>query len=223
MTSANFIPSTKPLPFELHPSSIQGTGAFAIRRIRKGTRIIEYLGERITQDEADVRYDDEGMGRHHTFLFNLDKRTVLDAGTIHNEARYINHSCAPNCQALIDKGHIYIYALTSIEPGEELVYDYGYERTPDMGPDAEALYVCRCGAPNCRGTILAPEKKAPARKKAASKSKAASKTQSKAVSKSKSRSKKDAGVKKAAGKKKSASGAGKAQKRAKSPSRKRAG
>ncbi|GHG97431.1 SET domain-containing protein-lysine N-methyltransferase [Comamonas sp. JC664] len=221
MTSANFIPSTKPLPFELHPSSIQGTGAFAIRRIRKGTRIIEYLGERITQDEADVRYDDEAMDRHHTFLFNLDKRTVLDAGTVHNEARYINHSCAPNCEALIDKGHIYIYAITTIEPGDELVYDYGYERTPDMGPEAEALYVCRCGAPNCRGTILAPEKKAPARKKSATKSKSVTKSKSKAASKS--RSKKDAGVKKSAGQKKSASGASKAPKRAKSPSRKRAG
>ncbi|WP_163784656.1 SET domain-containing protein [Myxococcus vastator] len=211
MTSPNFIPSTKPLPFELHPSSIQGLGAFAIRRIRKGTRIIEYLGERITQAEADVRYDDEAMARHHTFLFNLDKRTVLDAGTIHNEARYINHSCAPNCEALIDKGHIYIYALTTIEPGDELVYDYGYERTEDMGPDAEALYVCRCGAPNCRGTILAPEKKAPARKKPAGK----------AVSKSKSRSKTDAGAKKVAGKKSSAD-TRKSTKRTKSPSRKRA-
>ncbi|GEL72697.1 SET domain-containing protein [Myxococcus virescens] len=220
MTSPNFIPSTKPLPFELHPSSIQGQGAFAIRRIRKGTRIIEYLGERITQAEADVRYDDESMARHHTFLFNLDKRTVLDAGTIHNEARYINHSCAPNCEALIEKGHIYIYALTSIEPGEELVYDYGYERTEDMGPEAEALYVCRCGAPNCRGTILAPAKKAPARKSSAKKAKTSSTSRKKSVSKS--RGNKGAGVKKAAGKKSSAGTRKSTQRRAKSPSRKRA-
>jgi len=213
MTSPNFIPSTKPIPFELHPSSIQGTGAFATRRIRKGARIIEYLGERITQAEADVRYDDEAMERHHTFLFNLDSKTVLDAGTLHNEARYINHSCAPNCEALIDKGHIYIYALRTIEPGEELVYDYAYERTEDMGPDAEALYVCRCGAPECRGTILAPPKKAPARKKPASKSKASSK--------SKPRSKKDVGARKAGGKK-SAPSTRKSTRRVKSPGRKRA-
>ena len=179
MTSPTLIPSPKPLPFELRPSAIQGTGAFATRRIRKGARIIEYVGERITQDEADVRYDDEAMERHHTFLFNLDDNTVLDAGTVHNESRYINHSCDPNCQALIDKGHIYIYALRTIEPGEELVYDYAYERTPDMGPESDALYVCRCGSPKCRGTILAPEKKAPARKKTASKAKSKTKAQSK--------------------------------------------
>jgi hypothetical protein len=178
MTSPTLIPSPKPIPFELRPSAIQGTGAFATRRIRKGMRIIEYIGERITQEEADVRYDDEAMARHHTFLFNLDDDTVLDAGTVHNESRYINHSCEPNCQALIDKGHIYIYALRTIEAGEELVYDYAYERTEDMGPDAEALYVCRCGSPKCRGTILAPPKKAPARKKAGAKTKSQSKSPS---------------------------------------------
>ncbi|HZI15265.1 MAG TPA: SET domain-containing protein-lysine N-methyltransferase [Myxococcus sp.] len=185
MTSPTLIPSSKPIPFELRPSSIQGTGAFATRRIRKGMRIIEYIGERITQEEADVRYDDEAMGRHHTFLFNLDDDTVLDAGTVHNESRYINHACEPNCQALIDKGHIYIYALRTIEPGEELVYDYAYERTEDMGPDSEALYVCRCGSPRCRGTILAPPKKAPARKKAGAKTK--SKARAKKGSKTPSR------------------------------------
>ncbi|NVJ21379.1 MULTISPECIES: SET domain-containing protein [Myxococcus] len=177
MTSLTFTPSTKPIPFELRPSSIQGTGAFATRRIRKGERIIEYVGERITQADADRRYDDEGMGRHHTFLFNLDPKTVLDAGTLHNEARYINHSCAPNCEALIEKKRIYIFALRALEVGEELVYDYAYERTEDMGADSESLYVCRCGAPECRGTILAPEKKAPARKKPVKK-KSASKSRS---------------------------------------------
>ncbi|NTX04376.1 SET domain-containing protein [Myxococcus sp. CA040A] len=178
MTSPTFTPSSKPIPFELRPSSIQGTGAFATRRIRKGERIIEYVGERIAQAEADRRYNDEAMGRHHTFLFNLDSKTVLDAGTLHNEARYINHSCAPNCEALIDKGRIYIFALRALEVGEELVYDYAYERTEDMGPDSEALYVCRCSAPQCRGTILAPEKKAPARKKASKKTKSVSKSRS---------------------------------------------
>lgn len=189
MTSPSFQP-TPSIPFELRQSPIQGLGAFATRRIRKGARIIEYIGERITQAEADVRYDDESMERHHTFLFNLDDNTVLDAGTVHNESRYINHSCEPNCQSLIDKGHIHIYALRTIEPGEELTYDYAYERTPEMGDDAEGLYVCRCGTPSCRGTILAPEKKAPARrKKAASKAKRSAKAPSKAKSKAASKSK----------------------------------
>ncbi|WP_375760748.1 SET domain-containing protein [Corallococcus exercitus] len=186
-TSPSFQP-TPSIPFELRQSPIQGMGAFATRRIRKGARIIEYIGERITQAEADVRYDDESMERHHTFLFNLDDDTVLDAGTLHNESRYINHSCEPNCQSLIDKGHIHIYALRTIEPGEELTYDYAYERTPEMDADAESLYVCRCGTPSCRGTILAPEKKAPARrKKGASKSKSASKAKSGSKSKSASK------------------------------------
>lgn len=213
MTSPTLIPSTKPIPFELRPSSIQGTGAFATRRIRKGARIIEYIGERITQEEADRRYDDESMERHHTFLFNLDDKGkgVLDAGTVHNESRYINHSCDPNCEALIDKGHIYIYALRTIEPGEELVYDYAYERTEGMGPDSESLYVCRCGSPKCRGTILAPLKKEKVRapKKAASKSK------------SKARGK-DARGKQGAGKK-GASSSKSTTKRTKTASRKRAG
>lgn len=214
MTSPTLIPSPKPIPFELRPSSIQGTGAFATRRIRKGARIIEYIGERITQEEADRRYDDEAMERHHTFLFNLDDKGVLDAGTIHNESRYINHSCEPNCEALIDKGHIYIYALRNIELGEELVYDYAYERTDDMGPDSESLYVCRCGSPKCRGTILAPLKKEPAAKKASSKAKS--------KSKSKARSQ-DTRGKPGAGKKASADSKGKSSKRTKPARRKRAG
>lgn len=198
MTSPTLIPSPKPLPFELRPSAIQGTGAFATRRIRKGARIVEYIGERITQEEADRRYDDEAMERHHTFLFNLDDNTVLDAGTVHNESRYINHSCDPNCQALIDKGHIYIYALRAIEPGEELTYDYAYERTEDMGSDAEGLYVCRCGTPKCRGTILAPEKKAPARKKTGAKTKSKTRSTSRG-SKSHTSKKKTASRRKRAG------------------------
>ncbi|MBU8895057.1 SET domain-containing protein-lysine N-methyltransferase [Corallococcus sp. M34] len=179
--------TTADIPFELRPSPIQGLGAFATRRIRKGARIIEYIGERITQDEADRRYDDESMERHHTFLFNLDARTVLDAGKVFNESRYINHSCEPNCQSLIDKKRIYVFALRTLEPGEELTYDYAYERSEDMGPDAEALYVCRCGAATCRGTILAPPAKAPARKK-----KPATRAKSKARGK-------DSGVKAKAG------------------------
>ncbi|AGC44082.1 SET domain-containing protein [Myxococcus stipitatus DSM 14675] len=188
MTSPTFSPSLKPIPFELRPSSIQGTGAFATRRIVKGERIIEYVGERISQAEADRRYDDEAMERHHTFLFNLDSKTVLDAGTLHNEARYINHSCEPNCEALIDKKRIYVFALRTLEAGEELVYDYAYERTEDMGPESVELYMCRCGAAKCRGTILAPEQQAPARPKSSKKSGKKKVTREKASASKKSRS-----------------------------------
>ncbi len=145
--------------FELRRSPIQGRGAFATRTIRKGTRIIEYIGEHISHDEADRRYDDEKMSRHHTFLFTLDDEVVIDAAVGGNESRYINHSCEPNCEAVIEDGRIFVEALRTIRPGEELLYDYQYERTAETTEEDERLYVCRCGAPSCRGTILAPKRK----------------------------------------------------------------
>jgi hypothetical protein len=167
------------LPFEIRDSHIQGLGAFATRRILKGRRIIEYTGERINQEQADERYDDVSMSRHHTFLFTLDDDTVVDGAVDGNESRFINHSCDPNCQAFIEGDRIFIYALRTIEPGEELSYDYGYERSEDMDAEDEARYVCRCGTGKCRGTILAPSKpeKEPAarsRKKAGKSAKKAS-------------------------------------------------
>jgi SET domain-containing protein len=173
--SSRKMPTLTPQPFELRRSSIQGRGAFATRPIRKGARIIEYLGERITQAQADDRYDDTTMSRHHTFLFNVDEDTVIDAKYEGNDARFINHSCDPNCQAFLEGDRIYIYALRDIAVGEELCYDYSYDRTEDMGEAEEQLYVCRCGAATCRGTILAPletqEKPEPKKARAKSKSK----------------------------------------------------
>jgi SET domain-containing protein len=149
-------------PFEIRRSGIQGRGAFATRTIQRGDRIIEYTGEHISWKEADRRYDDEKMKRHHTFLFTLNSRTCVDAAVGGNDARFINHSCDPNCEAVIVNGHIYIEAIRRIRPGEELSYDYGYERDKDTSEEDEKLYVCRCGAANCRGTILAPpEEKKP--------------------------------------------------------------
>ena len=145
--------------YELRPSKIQGRGAFALRPIRKGTRIDEYVGEIIDQDEADRRYDDAQMKRHHTFLFSLDNGKVIDAAVGGNDSRFINHSCDPNCQAIETRSRIFIEALRPIKEGEELVYDYAFERQKDTTEEDEKLYACRCGAANCRGTILAPEKK----------------------------------------------------------------
>jgi SET domain-containing protein len=143
--------------FELRTSEIQGTGAFAIRTIRKGTRIIEYLGQRISWRTADKRYDDEKMSRHHTFLFTVDDKTVIDAAVGGNDARFLNHSCDPNCEAINDRKRIFIEAIKTIPAGTELVYDYQYERTDDHTAEDEKFYRCRCGSPKCRGTILAPE------------------------------------------------------------------
>jgi SET domain-containing protein len=162
--------------FELRKSAIQGRGAFALRRIRKGTRIIEYVGEIIPNEEADRRYDDDSMKRHHTFLFSLDNGTCIDAAVGGNDSRFINHSCDPNCEATDVKGRIFIEAIRTIQPGEELAYDYAYERDGEHDDEWEQLYVCRCGAANCRGTILAPKPAKTPRSRAAAKKRSSRKT-----------------------------------------------
>jgi SET domain-containing protein len=143
--------------FEVRQSAIQGKGAFATRNIRKGTRLIEYLGQRITWRTADKRYDDEKMGRHHTFLFTVDDKTVIDAAVNGNDARFLNHSCDGNCEAIEDRKRIFIEARRSIKAGDELLYDYQYERTDDHTEEDERFYACRCGSSKCRGSILAPK------------------------------------------------------------------
>ncbi len=152
--------------YEIRESAIQGRGVFAKRRIRPGQRFIEYTGERISNEEADGRYDDEKMQRHHTFLFTVDRKTVVDGNRRGNDSRFINHACDPNCEAVIEKGRIWIYALKNIQPGVELGYDYQYERTNDPG-DAK-LYLCQCGSPRCRGSIMKPARES--RKKGRSRS-----------------------------------------------------
>ncbi len=155
MTKRN--PATRqPNPwFRLRRSRIQGLGAFATVDIPKGTRIIEYTGEKITDAEADRRYpDDDREARHHTFLFTLNQRTVIDAAFHGNDARFINHSCDPNCDAVIDRGHIWIYAIKPIAKGAELVYDYQFEHVPEYTMDDLRFYGCKCGTAKCRGTIV---------------------------------------------------------------------
>ena len=144
---------------ELRRSPIHGLGGFARTDIPKGARIIEYAGERINNAEADRRYDDESMARHHTFLFVLNNRTCVDAAFEGNEARFLNHSCDPNCEAVITRGRIWIEALKPIAAGTELVYDYQYEDDPEYTEEDLRFYACRCGAPNCRGTIVKTRKR----------------------------------------------------------------
>ncbi|MDQ3698116.1 MAG: SET domain-containing protein-lysine N-methyltransferase [Gemmatimonadota bacterium] len=153
------MPAKRPKPaatkwFRIRRSSIAGRGAFSVRRILAGTRIVEYTGERITPDEADDRYDDDAMPVHHTFLFSVDDEMIVDAAVGGNAARYINHSCAPNCEAVIEDGRIFIDALHDIPAGEELTYDYAYERRGRFRKSWWGLYACRCGAHRCRGIIL---------------------------------------------------------------------
>jgi SET domain-containing protein len=144
---------------ELRQSPIHGLGGFARRDIPKGTRMIEYTGEKISNAEADRRYDDDQMRRHHTFLFILNSRTCVDAAFEGNESRFFNHSCDPNCEAVIERGHIWIEAVRRIPAGTELLYDYQYEDDPDYTQEDLRFYLCRCGAPNCRGTIVKTRRK----------------------------------------------------------------
>jgi SET domain-containing protein len=151
------VASGRRLPvIQVRDSGIHGTGVFALRRIPKGTRIIEYTGERVSHAEADRRYADKDADDNHTFLFIVDGRTVIDAGINGNEARFINHSCDPNCETVIEDRRIFIDAVRTIEPGEELHYDYQIQRDADDPPNVEEIFSCKCGAKNCRGTMLAP-------------------------------------------------------------------
>lgn len=142
-------------PFEIRASPIQGLGAFATRAIPAGTRLIEYAGERLTPDQADARYPDVPGARHHTFLFAIDDDVVIDAAVDGNDARFINHSCDPNCDAVVDDGRIWIETIRDVAPGEELAYDYAYELVERHTPAAKRRYPCSCGSAKCRGTILA--------------------------------------------------------------------
>src|SRR5215469_11935578 len=149
--------SSAPPPLEVRNSALHGLGVFARERIARGTRIIEYLGERVSHAEADRRYDGKDPHDNHTFLFIVDTRTVIDAGVNGNEARFVNHACEPNCESVIERRRVFIDALRDIEPGEELTYDYQIQREPDDPPDIDQVFACRCGAPGCRGTMLWPQ------------------------------------------------------------------
>jgi uncharacterized protein len=145
--------------FEVRHSRVHGYGVFALRRIRKGTTVLEYLGERLSHADADARYANRNSRDNHTFLFTVDSKTVIDAGVGGNEARYINHGCEPNCESAARTKRIFIEALRTIQPGEELTYDYQIRRDADDEPDIDAVYACRCGAADCRGTMLKGRKK----------------------------------------------------------------
>jgi hypothetical protein len=142
-------------PYEVRESPIHGRGVYATRTIPLGTRLVEYTGERISNATADARYEarkDDG----HTFLFVVDDRICIDAGVDGNDARFINHSCDPNCETVIENRRVYIDAIRTIQPGEELGYDYQLTWESADPPGELALYACRCGAAVCRGTMLDP-------------------------------------------------------------------
>ena len=149
-----------PPPVLVRRSRIQGRGVFAARDIVEGERIIEYTGALLSHAQADALCEDESARRHHTFLFAVDDRCVIDGANGGNESRFINHSCDPNCESVIVGRRVYIHALRSIESGEELLYDYWY--VTDEGYTLDELrrvYPCRCRASNCRGTLARPPRR----------------------------------------------------------------
>jgi SET domain-containing protein len=149
---------TSPL-IQVRNSKVHGRGVFAIAPIAKGTRILEYLGDRVSHAAADARYEDHDESDNHTFLFIVDKQTVIDAGVNGNDARFINHQCSGNCESVIQNRRVFIDATRDIAPGQELGYDYEIGREKDDPPNVDEIYACRCGSPQCRGTMLWPPKK----------------------------------------------------------------
>lgn len=132
--------------FEVRDSRVHGRGVFALERIRKGARVAQYRGEIITKRESLVRQ--EGGNE---YIFNLDDEHDLDGAVEWNPARFVNHSCAPNCEALLEDREIWLVALREIQPGEELSFNYGYSL------EDYQEHPCRCGAKRCVGYIVAEE------------------------------------------------------------------
>jgi len=137
---------------------MHGLGAFAVRRIPAGTRLIEYAGERLTPAEADARYPDQPGVPHHTCLFAIDDDIVIDAAVSGNDARFINHSCDPNCDAIVEDDRIWIETIRDVEQGDELAYDYAFVLKERHTPAAKKRFPCRCGSARCRGTMLAKKR-----------------------------------------------------------------
>jgi SET domain-containing protein len=125
-----------------------------VRDIRKGTRIGEYRGERLSAEEVDRRYPGWDGEPDHTFLFEVGEDVCIDASRRGNAARYINHSCEPNCEAVEEDDRIFIEALKDIPAGTELTYDYSLEPADVPRRAWKRAYGCRCGAARCRGTMV---------------------------------------------------------------------
>jgi hypothetical protein len=140
------MPTHNPLDHPLvifQPSRIHGLGGFAWTDLRKGRRIIEYIGPKISKAKG---LDEEEKG--NVYLFTLDQNHYIDGSVPWNPARFLNHSCSPNCESGIARGRIWIYALRRIHAGEELTYNYGH------GLEGYEERPCNCGASTCVGFMV---------------------------------------------------------------------
>ena len=163
-TSPASTPATAPARLagrriQVRRSGVHGKGVFCIAALAKGEAVIEYKGETVTWKEALRRHPHDPAHPDHTFYFHLDDEHVIDGKVDGNSARWINHSCRPNCEAEEDAGRVFIVALRKIKPGEELFFDYGLILDERQTAKVRKRYECRCGARACRGTMLAPKRR----------------------------------------------------------------
>ena len=143
---------------QVRKSGVHGKGVFSVAPIKKGEVLIEYKGEVISWKEALRRHPHDPSDPNHTFYFHIDDNNVIDGTHTGNSARWINHACAPNCQADEVDGRIFIKALRKLKAGEELFYDYGLVIDERYTPALKKQFPCYCGAKTCRGTLLAPKR-----------------------------------------------------------------
>ena len=147
-------------------SAIHGRGIFAAADLPAGIRVIEYKGKVITDAKADRLYDDS-LDTGHTFLFTLNDKYIIDANQQGNSARWINHSCEPNCEAVIHvdpdgnerKDRVFIETIKAVKAGQELTYNYGITLEVPHSKRLKKIWACHCGAKSCTGTLLQPKRK----------------------------------------------------------------
>ena len=173
---------------QMRRSDVHGNGVFAVQDLAEGETLIEYKGEVISWKEALRRHPHDPTQPNHTFYFHIDDGRVIDGNVKGNDARWINHSCEPNCEADEVDGRVYIKALRNIAAGEELNYDYGLIIDEPYTPKLLSEFPCWCGSEQCRGTLLTPkdedeEKKKKKAKKKAEKKKAEKKAEKKEAKK----------------------------------------
>ena len=156
--SLKFKPVAKKPKYEVKESPVHGRGVFAAKDIKKGKKIIEYTGNIISWEEANQRFIDN-EGHSFTMFFGIDEERVIDGAENGNEARFINHSCKPNCEAKNKEGRIFIYSKKKIKEGKELFYDYRLAIEGQITKKILKKYACFCGSKECRGTQLDIKKK----------------------------------------------------------------
>tara|TARA_Y100001980_G_C14213122_1_gene72020 strand:+ start:55 stop:537 length:483 start_codon:yes stop_codon:yes gene_type:complete len=145
--------------WKLKKSKIHAYGVFAEKRIPKGTKIIEYIGEKVSRKEGDKRSEKRLKKHLHSkttgsvYIFELNKHYDIDGSPNYNKAKYINHSCNPNCEVEITKNRIWIKSIKNIREGDELSYDYGFEFDEDDYKD----HKCKCGSKKCIGYIISSD------------------------------------------------------------------